>query len=89
MVNVVIKKLDGVAKKRPVAKKCLRSGGKTISVYTVDADSRTFDSDLIAVYKANVATARAENARLFGSADGFAPSSPVKSGGRGHVRRKK
>lgn len=89
MVNVVVKKLDGVAKKRAVAKKRLRSGGKTISVYTVDADSHTFDADLIAVYKANVATARAENVRLFGSAEGFIASSPTKSGGRGHVRRKK
>lgn len=89
MVKVVVKKLDGVAQKRPLAKKRLRSGGKTISVYTVDADSRTFDADLIAVYKANVATARAENARLFGSADGFAASSPTKAGTRGHVRRKK
>lgn len=89
MVNVVVKKLDGVARKRAVAKKRLRSGGKTISVYTVDAGSRTFDADLIAVYKANVANARAENARLFGSADGFVAPRAMKAGAQSHVRRKK
>jgi hypothetical protein len=48
-----------------------RSNGRMMEVFTVDANSPTFDDDLTYVYRENVANARRENERLFGSADGF------------------
>lgn len=94
MVTIVVKKLDRnnkVSGRKAVSEKRARSSdGKVTRTYTIDAASPTFELDLTAVYQANVASARTENSRLFGSADGFLKSSSrPKSGGRLHVRRKK
>jgi hypothetical protein len=42
-----------------------------VQVYWIDANSKTFTDDLTAVFKKNVAKARRENKRLFGSPDGL------------------
>jgi hypothetical protein len=61
-----------------------------MDVYTVDANSPTFDDDLTYVYKTNVANARRENEKLFGSADGFQkPIRRIKSSGSLNAIRKK
>ena len=46
--------------------------GGLIDKYIIDANSPTFDADLTYVFQQNVARARRENKRLFGSPDGFA-----------------
>jgi hypothetical protein len=53
-----------VGKKRVVT----ATGGRK-TVRTLDANSASFDSDLHYVFSQNVAKARRENKRLFGSAD--------------------
>jgi hypothetical protein len=47
-----------------------RSDGKRVRVLSLDANSPTFDDDLTYVFQRNVAKARRENKKLFGSADG-------------------
>jgi len=88
MGKVVVRKIDfknGKAGARPGVKKTRvrDSAGQPMQIYTLDARSPTFGDDLTYVYQANVATARHENRKLFGSADG-----PKSSGAR-HGRRKK
>ena len=41
--------------------------GRSKTVYRLDANSPTFDADLQYVFSRNVAKARRENKRLFGS----------------------
>jgi hypothetical protein len=43
--------------------------GNRVTLYTVDAESRTLGEDLSYAFAKNVAKARRENKRLFGSAD--------------------
>jgi len=74
MVKVVVRKLKlGTAKRRPkslVSTSVRDSKGKVSQFFTVDTKSRTFENDLTFVYKRNVAKARSENTRRFGSPDG-------------------
>jgi hypothetical protein len=51
-------------------KKLRRSDGTIARVLSLDANSPTFDDDLTYVFERNVARARRENKKLFGSADG-------------------
>jgi hypothetical protein len=44
--------------------------GKPVRVLSLDANSATFIDDLTTVFERNVAKARRENKRLFGSANG-------------------
>jgi hypothetical protein len=50
-------------------KRVVNAEGKTVKVLTVDANSATFSSDLHRVFEKNVAKARRENKKRFGSAD--------------------
>ncbi len=51
-------------------KKLHRSDGTVAQVLSLDANSPTFDDDLTYLFERNVARARRENKKLFGSADG-------------------
>jgi len=51
-------------------KRLYRSDGTIARVLSLDANSPTFDDDLTYVFERNVARARRENKKLFGSADG-------------------
>lgn len=69
-----IKKPKTRRRKSSVREKILRdSEGRSIRVLSLDANSATFSDDLALVFRRNVAKARRENKRLFGSADGFRP----------------
>ena len=75
MANVVIADLKKTksrgAKKGSVREKLLRnSDGRFVRVLSLDANSATFDDDLTTVFSRNVAKARRENKKLFGSASG-------------------
>ena len=60
-------------KKANVSKKRFKdASGKYAHVTVLDANAATFGTDLLSVFKANVAKARKENKRLFGSPDGIA-----------------
>jgi hypothetical protein len=45
------------------------SSGKYAQLTVLDANTETFGSDLLSVFRKNVAEARKENMRLFGSPD--------------------
>lgn len=61
-------------RKSSVREKILRdSEGRAIRVLSLDANSATFSDDLTLVFRRNVAKARRENKKLFGSASGFRP----------------
>ena len=51
-------------------KRLHRADGTIARVLSLDANSPTFDDDLTYVFEKNVARARRENKKLFGSADG-------------------
>ena len=75
MTDVVIRKLPGKKAgrkaKTSVREKHLRdSRGRTVRVLALDANSVTFSDDLAYVFARNVAKARRENKKLFGSASG-------------------
>ena len=75
MVKVVIAKV-GSKKGRPrrggVAERRVRGpNGQLAAWFIVDSDSYSLDDDLTYVFKKNVARARRENARDFGSPDGL------------------
>jgi hypothetical protein len=60
------------ARRGSVREKLLRdSEGRIVRIAALDANSPTFADDLTAVFARNVAKARRENRRLFGSASGF------------------
>jgi hypothetical protein len=73
MVDVLVENLKKTRGRKPaVREKLLRdSSGRNVRVLSLDANSATFSDDLTAVFKRNVAKARRENKRLFGSAEGF------------------
>jgi hypothetical protein len=78
MTNVVIADLKKAKNKagRPRAgsvreKRLRNSDGDIVRVLSLDANSATFSDDLTVVFERNVAKARRENKRLFGSASGF------------------
>jgi hypothetical protein len=98
MAKLVVRKIDvknGRSGARPGVKKTRvrDSAGQPMQVYTLDVRSSTFGDDLTYVYQANVAAARNENRKLFGSEDG--PKDRNKNGkllisaGARHGRRKK
>ena len=76
MVDVVLRDLPkgksaSGRKTGSVREKRMRTvEGKTIRVVSLDANSGTFIDDLTTVFERNVAKARRENKRLFGSPDG-------------------
>jgi len=74
-MNVKVAKLKmktGKGRPRSVGKTVARSSsGRIMDIFTLDSNSPTFDDDLTYVYRANVAKARRENEKLFGSADGI------------------
>jgi len=51
-------------------KRVRNSEGKLVRVLSLDANSATFIDDLTTVFERNVAKARHENSRLFGSPEG-------------------
>ncbi len=55
----------GIGKKRVVG-----ANGRTKTLLVLDVNSPSFDEDLHYAFSRNVAKARRENKRLFGSADG-------------------
>lgn len=73
MVKVVYKALKSPKAGRSgaavTAKRVVGPEGKRVTMYTVDAESRTFGEDIGYVFKRNVASARRKNKKLFGSAD--------------------
>jgi hypothetical protein len=94
MDKVIVRKISakkGNPRQKAVAKTHIRnSAGKLIQFFTIDAGSPTFKDDLTYVYQANVATAREENKKLFGSADGQPKRGKLLvSTGNPHGRRKK
>lgn len=58
------------------SKRVRNSEGKSVRVLSLDANSATFIDDLTTVFEKNVAKARLENVKLFGSPDGL----PAKNG---------
>jgi len=52
-------------------KRLRTADGKMVPVLSLDANSATFIDDLAIVFKKNVAKARRENRRIFGSPDGL------------------
>jgi hypothetical protein len=57
--------------RRSTAKRISRpANGRRAAIYTLDSTSKSFDSDLVRVFKANVTRARAANTAIFGSPDG-------------------
>jgi hypothetical protein len=74
MTDVTIAQIKPKARGRKgsVREKILRdSEGRAMRVLSLDANSATFSDDLALVFRRNVAKARRENKRLFGSASGF------------------
>jgi len=72
MTRVIIKQLGG--KKGSghgsvVLKRVHKPGGKRVKILSVDANSPTFTSDLKEIFARNVAKARRENKKKFGSSD--------------------
>ncbi|HLH93895.1 MAG TPA: hypothetical protein VKW08_02130 [Xanthobacteraceae bacterium] len=57
--------------RRSTVKKVFRTrNGHRATGYLVDSTSKSFDADLVSVFKSNIATAREENTAIFGSPDG-------------------
>jgi hypothetical protein len=78
MTRVIVKKLAAKngAKHAPssvVTKNVHRPDGQRVKILSVDANSPSFGSDLSIVFERNVAKARRENKKKFGSSDGLAP----------------
>jgi hypothetical protein len=72
IANLQTSKLRTAKKKAgSVREKRVRDpNGKYVRVLCLDANSPTFTDDLTTVFRKNVARARRENKKLFGSADG-------------------
>ena len=57
--------------RRNAVKKVVRElNGQRATGYIVDSTSKSFDADLVSVFKSNIAKAREENTAIFGSPDG-------------------
>ncbi len=73
MTKLVYEKLK-TSKVRPSAsvrrKRVKAADGKTVEILSLDAESPTFTDDLTYLFRRNVARARRENMRLFGSPRG-------------------
>ncbi len=80
MTKVIYRKLKNgrSAASRTVGRKRIpATEGRSRTVHTLDANSKTFDEDLRYVFGRSVAKARRENKRLLGSPD-IAPTKPPK-----------
>ena len=75
MVKVLVRKLNlrkgGRRYAAPASTLIRDSKGKISRVFTIEVTSTTFENDLTFVYKKNVAKARSENKKLFGSPNGI------------------
>jgi hypothetical protein len=80
MVAKITRKKLGGRSSRPTTKHIRGANGKPVSIYAVDSNDDNFDSDLTYVFTRNVAKARRENKRLFGSADGLGAKRATYSG---------
>jgi hypothetical protein len=71
MTQIITRKLARKkgGKSSLVLKRVYKSSGELASVLSVDANSPTFGDDLGAVFSRNVAKARRENKKKFGSPD--------------------
>ena len=73
MTRVVIKKLsakNGVNGRSSVVSKSIhKPNGQRVRILSVDANSPTFGTDLSVIFERNVAKARRDNKKKFGSAD--------------------
>ncbi len=72
MAKVVYKKLNSgpSAASRAIGKKRIADAeGRPKTVHTLDANSASFDEDLLYVFGRSVAKARRENKRIVGSPD--------------------
>jgi hypothetical protein len=71
---VVTKTVKAAAKARARSsvreKRVRNSAGEVVRITSLDANSRSFDDDLTYVFAKNIAKARRENRKLFGTADG-------------------
>ena len=76
MTDVVITDLKRARSRRAKSPKSLRVKrlrnleGELVQVFSLDANSASFVDDLTTVFEKNVAKARLENRRHFGSPDG-------------------
>lgn len=75
MTKIVIAKLNKPRNAKAAGslreKRLRDSDGKVVRVLSIDANSKTFGSDLEELFRRNVAKARRENKRLLGSASGI------------------
>jgi hypothetical protein len=76
MLDVIVESLSKPKARRErtsgVRERYLRNAeGRSVRVFSLDANSPTFADDLTLLFERNVAKARRENKKLFGSADGF------------------
>jgi hypothetical protein len=72
MAQVVVKKLGSKSKRGRSSvseKRLFNSEGKLVKILSLDSNSSSFSSDLRLVFQKNVAKARRENKKRFGSAD--------------------
>jgi hypothetical protein len=73
MAKVIVTDLSKISGKRgrnPLPeKRVINSEGKLVRIPTIDSNSPSFSSDLHRVFQKNVAKARRENKKRFGSPD--------------------
>lgn len=73
MAKVIVRNLEKCLAKRgriPVSeKRVVNSEGKVVRISTIDSNSPYFSSDLRRLFQKNVAKARRENKKRFGSPD--------------------
>jgi hypothetical protein len=70
MTKVVVEKLR-TGKAKSISRTRVRTRtGAVMTMFTVGANNASFEDDITRVFSENVAAARRENTRLFGSPDG-------------------
>lgn len=78
MTKVVVSKLK-TGKPKAISKMRVRTrSGQVMTMFTVGANNASFEDDITRVFSDNVAAARRENTRLFGSPDGRMPDRVAK-----------
>jgi hypothetical protein len=80
LAKVIVRKLDrapvGEAGQGSlVQKRVIGPDGRSAKIWTIDANSSSFSSDLRLMFEKNVAKARRENTKRFGSPDRVANKS--------------
>ncbi len=74
MNKTIVKDLAKDTAKQPAQvgeKRVYTSDGRRVKVSTIDANSPSFSADLTELFTRNVAKARRENKKLFGSPNGI------------------